>query len=243
MRQMANTKTYFNWSSGKDAALALYYLQKEGKYKVDKLLTSVNEFHNRVAMHGLRSVLLMQQAKAIGLPLTTVHLPEEPSMEDYNHIMETTVQELQNEGYQHCGFGDIFLEDLRAYREAQLKPFGIHAHFPLWKQDTKALLEAFIGLGFKAIVICTKAALLDKSFVGRELDASFINDLPANVDPCGEHGEFHTFCYDGPIFKEPVKFSLGEKVYRAYKAPTDSDMSAETSDMGFWFCDLIPAQD
>ncbi len=233
-------KTYFNWSTGKDAALALYHLQKDGRFTVDKLLTTVNNFHNRVSMHGLRTDLLGLQAKSIGIPLTTVKLPKEPSMEDYNQIMSATVEGLQEEGYTHCGFGDIFLEDLRAYREEQLKPYGIKAHFPLWKRNTKALVEEFIGLGFKAIVICTKATLLDESFVGRALDANFLRDLPSNVDPCGENGEFHTFCYDGPIFKEPIKFKLGEKVFRAYKTPKGADEQKKDSNMGFWFCDLVP---
>ncbi len=233
-------KTYFNWSTGKDAALALYHLQKDGRFTVDKLLTTVNNFHNRVSMHGLRKDLLELQAKSIGIPLVTVKLPKEPSMEDYNHIMSATVEGLQEEGYTRCGFGDIFLEDLRTYREEQLKPYGIKAHFPLWKRNTKALVEEFIGLGFKAIVICTKATLLDESFVGRALDANFLRDLPSNVDPCGENGEFHTFCYDGPIFKEPIKFKLGEKVFRAYKTPKGADEQKKDSNMGFWFCDLVP---
>ena len=230
-------KAYFNWSSGKDASLALYYLQKEGKYQVDKLLTSINAHHDRVSMHGLRRVLLEKQAQSIGLPLTTIELPEEPTMEDYNRIMSSTVETLKAEGYANCGFGDIFLEDLRAYREEQLKVHGISCHFPLWKRDTKEIIAQFIQLGFKAVVICVKSELLDKSFAGREIDQSFVNDLPANVDPCGENGEFHTFCYAGPIFKQPIKFEIGEKVYREYKAP-----EKDKDSLGFWFCDLIPTE-
>ena len=235
-------KTYINWSSGKDAALALYYLQKEGKFKVDKLLTSINTHHNRVSMHGLRRSLLEIQANAIGLPLKTIELPEQPSMEDYNRIMNQVVTQLKSEGYTSCGFGDIFLEDLREYRENQLKPHGIHCQFPLWKKDTANLITEFLGLGFRAKVICSKASLLDASFVGRDIDLDFINDLPSGVDPCGENGEFHTFCYDGPIFTKPVRFKLGEKVYREYKAPKEDDQIHENSKLGFWFCDLLPIQ-
>ncbi len=235
-------KTYFNWSSGKDASLALYYLKKEKKLHIDRLLTSVNVFHNRVSMHGLRRELLEQQAESIGLPLTTIELPEQPTMEEYNSLMVNTVSNLKKEGYDNCAFGDIFLEDLRDYREQQLKPYNITCHFPLWKKDTKALLHDFIGLGFKAILVCIKSELLDKSFVGRDIDESFINDLPDNVDPCGENGEFHTFCYDGPIFSRPIEFEIGEKVYRAYKNPK-SDPETPNKNTGFWFCDLIPIEE
>ena len=233
-------KTYFSWSSGKDAALAFYYLQKEDNYIVEKLITTVNEHYGRVSMHGLRTELLELQAQAIGLPLSTIKLPEQPTMEVYDKIMEDQLQVLQKEGYTHCGFGDIFLEDLRIYREEQLKPFDIQGVFPLWQKDTTQLLKEFINLGFKAVIVCIKSELLEESFVGREIDESFLDDLPSNVDPCGENGEFHTFCYDGPIFKKPIKFAKGEKVFRAYKSPKQDSEEPE-SDMGFWFIDLIPS--
>lgn len=193
-------------------------------------------------MHGLRRELLEQQAKSLRLPLTTIELPEEPSMEEYNQLMTRTVTDLKSQGYTSCAFGDIFLEDLRAYREEQLKPYAIKCHFPLWKKDTKAIINDFIQLGFKAIVVCVKSELLDKSFVGREIDEKFISDLPFNVDPCGENGEFHTFCYDGPIYSEPINFDIGEKVFREYKNPKKESASEENT-IGFWFCDLIPKKD
>ena len=236
-------KTYFNWSSGKDASLALYHMQKEGMYSVAKLITSINARHDRVSMHGLRRELLEQQTKSIGLPVITVELPEEPTMEDYNQIMSRCVIKLKSEGYTHCGYGDIFLEDLRTYREEQLNPFGIMSHFPLWKRDTKEIISEFIKLGFKAIVICVKSDLLDESFVGREIDDSFINDLPQNVDPCGENGEFHTFCYNGPIFTKPVSFDIGEKVFREYRSPEQDDQLKSKDSIGFWFCDLLPIKE
>ena len=225
-------KAYFNWSTGKDSALALYRLREKNNLKIDRLLTTINSHHDRVTMHGLRRELLIRQAEAIGLPLTTIELPEQPSMKEYETIMATTVNELQENGYTDCGFGDIFLEDLRIYREKQLE--GIKCHFPLWKKDTTKLLLEFIELGFKAVVICINGELLDSSFIGRELDHSFLKDLPNNVDPCGENGEFHTFCYDGPIFSKPVTFELGEKILRKYKKP-NGGVNEHT---GYWFIDL-----
>ena len=233
-------KTYFNWSTGKDASLAYYYLQRDEKYQIDKLVTAINTHHDRVSMHGLRRELLIKQAQEIGLPVTTIELPEEPTMEVYNTETERIVTKLKLEGYSHCGFGDIFLDDLRAYREEQLKQFNIKCYFPLWQRDSKELIEEFLNLGFKAIVICIKSELLDTSFIGREIDDNFINDLPENVDPCGENGEFHTFCYDGPIFSNPVKFIIGEKVYREYKNPEKENNPKTNNSMGFWFCDLKP---
>ena len=225
-------KTYFNWSTGKDSALALYYLQQQGNLKVDRLVTAINGHLDRVTMHGLKRELLLKQKDSIGLPLTTIELPEQPSMEQYNVLMAGTVNDLKKEGYKDCGFGDIFLEDLRAYREEQLK--GITCHFPLWKKNTKDLFIEFVELGFKAVVISLNGELLDASFAGRELDLEFLNDLPENVDPCGENGEFHTFCYDGPIFSKPVAFEIGEKVFKQYKKP-NGEINEKT---GYWFVDL-----
>ena len=230
------TKTYFNWSTGKDSAMALYHLLKDDEYQVDQLLTSVNAAHDRVTMHGLRRSLMEKQINALGIPCNTIELPENPHMETYGKLMIEGVQKLKDQGYRTAGFGDIFLEDLREYREKQLRSLDINCVFPLWKRDTKELMEEFIALGFKAIVVCINGQLLDESFVGRELDASFIKDLPDNVDPCGENGEFHTFCYDGPIFQQPVPFEVGEKTYREYPSPNKNEPN-----YGYWFCDLLPA--
>lgn len=233
-------KMYFSWSSGKDASLAFYYLLNEGKYQIDKLLTTVNSHYDRVSMHGLRRELLVAQAKSMGLSLITIELPKEPTMETYNQLMSNAMEQLKIDGYRNCGFGDIFLEDLRQYREEQLNSAGISAHFPLWKRDTKELLADFLALGFKAVTVCVNGELLDENFVGREIDADFIKDLPSNVDPCGENGEFHTFCYDGPIFNQPIKFEIGEKVFKEYALSNNKNHEeGSKKKLGFWFCDLM----
>jgi uncharacterized protein (TIGR00290 family) len=239
---MSIKKTYFNWSTGKDAALALHYLLQDKSFSIEHLLTSVNSHHNRVSMHGLRRELMQKQVETIGLPYSTIELPEQPGMSEYESIMHATVAKLKTEGFTDTAFGDIFLEDLRTYREQQLQPYGITAHFPLWKRNTKELVHEFIDLGFKAITVCIKADLLDVSFVGRIIDHNFIKDLPPDVDPCGENGEFHTFCFDGPVFKQPIPFTIGETIFRKYKAPKEEKDNCFSKDqdrsMGFWFCDL-----
>jgi uncharacterized protein (TIGR00290 family) len=244
---LPNSKTYLNWSSGKDSALALYYLLQDKNYSIEHLLTSINAYHNRVSMHGLRRELLLQQINALGIPYSTIELPEQPSMTEYETLMKKTVLDLQQQGFEYAAFGDIFLEDLRIYREQQLAAFNIKTIFPLWKKDTKQLLNEFIGLGFKAILVCIKADLLDSSFAGRIIDKDFINDLPPDIDVCGENGEFHTFCFDGPIFKEPIQFIIGKKKYREYEAPKNKEdacfLSPQKNNMGFWFCDLLPVND
>lgn len=236
----------FNWSGGKDSSLALYKVLQDPKYNVTQLLTSVNTVHNRISMHGVRRNLLEAQAKEIGLPLGILSLPEQPSMDDYNELWATKMEELKAQGNTHSVFGDIFLEDLKNYRDQQLEKAGFEGVYPIWKKDTKELILEFLELGFKTITVCVKSNLLDESFVGRIIDETFIQDLPENVDPCGENGEFHTFVFDGPIFNKPIPFEVGEKVFRAHNAPQkDEDtcgLANETDPkkMGFWFCDLLP---
>jgi uncharacterized protein (TIGR00290 family) len=236
---LSTNKTYLNWSTGKDSALALYYLLKDKNYQVTHLLTAVNKHHDRVSMHGLRRELMQQQINAIGLSFSTIELPEQPDMMEYNAAMKEAMLLLIAEGFTHAAFGDIFLEDLRVYREQQLTALNLKAVFPIWKSNTKQLIQEFIALGFKAILICVNASKLDQSFAGRLIDEDFINDLPEDVDPCGENGEFHTFCFDGPIFLEPIRFELGAVVYREYDAPKDGDGNGK---LGFWFCDLLCIQ-
>lgn len=244
---MSKIKAYMNWSGGKDSALCLHKIMEEDKYLVKYLLTSVNKAHNRISMHGVRTALLLQQAQAIGIPLKMIELPEQPDMAEYEMEMEKKVKEITNEGIKHTIFGDIFLEDLRKYRESKLLPLGIEAVFPLWKISTKELMNEFLRVGFKAIIVCVNEKYLDKSFCGRIMDQAFVDDLPAGVDVCGENGEYHSFVYDGPIFKTPIPFTKGEIVYREYAKPKDTNtahyntVSAEEKNYGFYFCDLLPA--
>lgn len=196
-------------------------------------------------MHGVREDLLELQAEAIGIPLQKHLLPDQPSMKDYEEHMMKTLGELQQQKYTHSVFGDIFLEDLKIYRENQLAKVGMGGVFPLWKRNSTQLINEFLDLGFKTIVVCLNEKFLDKSFCGRIIDKDFIKDLPQNVDVCGENGEFHTFVFDGPIFKNSIGFKKGETVYRKYEAPkTAADACFTKNDAtqyGFYFCDLLPA--
>lgn len=232
-------KAIFNWSSGKDSALALYTILKEDQFEVTSLLTSINREFQRISMHGVHVSLLERQAESLGFPLLKMEIPAEPSMQDYTEIMTRTMNKIHSQGVTHSVFGDIFLEDLRQYREEQLQSIGMKAIFPLWKRNTADLIHEFLGLGFKTIVTCVNETYLDKSFAGRIIDKDFIKDLPENVDPCGENGEFHTFTFDGPIFKNPVQFEMGELVKKTYPKPK-SDGDTEEGEYAFWFCDLIP---
>lgn len=237
-------KAYFNWSTGKDSSLALYYILKNTEYQVTKLVTTVNKDFERVSMHGLRETLLDAQAERLQLPLQKIYFPAAVSMTTYDTTMKKAIGELAVQGYEYGIFGDIFLEDLRKYREEKLQEVGITGVFPLWKKDTKVLLKELLALGFKAITVCVNAKLLDKSFVGRIVDESFFNDLPDTIDPCGENGEFHTFVFDGPIFSSPINFTIGEKVLKTYtSSEKDEDTCATANsswDTAFWYCDLIP---
>lgn len=231
-------KAIFNWSSGKDSALALYKILQEEKFEITSLLTSINKEFQRISMHGIHVSLLEKQAESLGFPLVKLELPKEPSMEEYRDLMESTMNDFKQQGVTHSVFGDIFLEDLRKYREDQLVAVGMQGVFPLWKTDTKNLIEEFLNLGFKTIVTCVNETYLDKSFAGRIIDKNFIEDLPENVDPCGENGEFHTFTFDGPIFKNPITFEVGEIVKKTYPKPK-SGSDEENGDYVFWFCDLM----
>lgn len=226
-------KAYLNWSSGKDSALSLYRTSKDTKFSVEKLITTISSEYRRVSMHGLREELLQKQAKSIGIPLEVIELPEMSSMSTYDCTMNQLMERLEIAGFRKAIFGDIFLEDLRRYRESKFKTTSIQPVFPLWKEDSRKLMNEFIELGFKAIVVCTNSTYLDDSFCGRVLDNSFVEDLPGNVDPCGENGEFHTFVYDGPIFKYPVSFDIGQKVRKTYQPSGNDDDCFEDDDKGW----------
>ncbi len=233
------SKAIFNWSSGKDSALALYkIIEEEDQFEITSLLTSVNKEFQRISMHGVHVSLLEKQAESLGFPLIKMELPKEPTMEEYREIMAKTMNEIKSGDVTHSIFGDIFLEDLKKYREEQLSEIGMKAVFPLWKRNTTELIHEFLDLGFKTIVTCVNETYLDKTFAGRIIDKDFIKDLPENVDPCGENGEFHTFTFDGPIFKSRVDFEIGEIVKKTYPRPK-TDEESEDGEYVFWFCDLV----
>jgi uncharacterized protein (TIGR00290 family) len=223
---------FINWSSGKDACFALWTIRQQGIYNIRYLFTTLSAGFQRVSMHGVREALLDEQARQIGIPLKKAFLPENASMEDYNRLMQQQMEEMLQEHITHAVFGDIFLEDLRQYREAQLSQIGMQGVFPIWQLDSAELLRQIIQAGFKAIVVCVNARYLDASFAGRVIDEQFLADLPPGVDPCGENGEFHTFVFDGPLFKAPVSFTPGETVERTY--------SAGNWDNRFFFKELLP---
>jgi uncharacterized protein (TIGR00290 family) len=230
-------KCIFCWSGGKDSALALYKVLHADIYEVVALLTTLNAPFKRVSIHGVREELLEQQAESIGLPLIKMYVSQGTNSE-YESEMESVLLKYKVRGVTKVIFGDIFLEDLRKYRENNLLKVGLVAEFPLWKRDTKELIEEFLGLDFKTIVCCVNDFYLNENDVGKEIDFEFIKKLPQLVDPCGENGEYHSFCYSGPIFKKQIDFSLGEKVYK----PLAENVSEEknVSPKGFWYIDLIP---
>jgi len=234
---MSTEPILFCWSGGKDSAMALHTLLQQKHFRVVALLTTVTEGRvpgfvlanpgstdDRIAMHGVRRELLQRQAESIGLPLHEVRIPPQCVNPVYEARMEEALRYFYGQGIRKVAFGDIFLEDLRAYREKNLARIGMTALFPIWKRDTRELIRSFHAAKFRAIAACINPKVLDRSFAGRELDASFFRDLPPNVDPCGENGEFHTFVFDGPIFQSPIPIRTGEIVNRD----------------GFVFCDLLP---
>ena len=238
-----NKKAYLNWSSGKDALMAWHHILQDGNYDIQKLVTTVNKDFKRVSMHGVAIELLEAQAVSLQLPLHQIALSGNVSLQTYNETMQKHTRQLIDEGFTEAVFGDIFLEDLKNYREKELRKIGLNAIFPLWKKDTTTLAQEFINLGYKAIVVCTSAKELDASFCGREFTHDFLQDLPEGVDPCGENGEFHTFVYDGPLFEQPVRFEKGEKIMRSYKPSNkneeDDCFKGQTYwDNQFWYQDL-----
>jgi uncharacterized protein (TIGR00290 family) len=214
----------FCWSGGKDSAMALHTLLRQKQFRIVSLLTTVTETYDRIAMHGVRRELLKRQAESIGLPLHEVFIPPQCVNPIYEARMEEALRLFYNQDVRQVAFGDIFLEDLRAYREKNLARIGMTALFPIWKRNTHELIRFFHEQNFRAIAACVDSKVLAPSFAGRELDESFFRDLPPRADPCGENGEFHTFVFDGPIFQSPIAIRTGEIVNRD----------------GFVFCDLLP---
>lgn len=206
--------------------LALYELMRGGSTQIEALLTTITEDDERIAMHGVRRELLLQQARSIGYPLHEVPIPPNCNNDEYEKRMQKALEKYRESEIEYFAFGDLFLEDIRAYREHFLKRIGMKGIFPLWKRNTAELARQFIQSGFRAVIVCVDTETLAKEFAGRELNQEFLNALPQNVDPCGENGEFHTFVYDGPTFSEPVRIELGQKSLRHGR---------------FYYCDLLPA--
>lgn len=243
---MKKHKTFLNWSGGKDAMFALHQMKENTGFAIKKLLTTFNQKNNRVNMHGVHLELMKKQAENLEIPLQPVFLKPQISLAEYNKLMNTHLEELKKENYTHAMFGDILLKDLREHREKQLGEINIKAVFPLWKKDTAKLIQDFIETGYQAIIVSTNDKYLDSSFCGRILDESFLEDLPKNVDPCGENGEFHTFVFDGPLFKKPVNFEVHKIVEKKY-APSSKEDSEDKDcykqpaswDIKFHFADLV----
>jgi len=211
------------WSGGKDSTLALQAVLRDPALEVVALLTTVTDGYERISMHGVRCALLEEQARALALPLEEVRIPIQASNELYEAAMAEALRRYQARGVSRVVFGDLFLADIRQYRERQLANLGMQGIFPLWLQDTVGLARRFLDEGFRAILVCIDPKQLPAFFCGREFDWMLLADLPVTIDPCGENGEFHTFVYDGPIFRRPVAIMKGDVVNRD----------------GFWFCDLL----
>jgi uncharacterized protein (TIGR00290 family) len=221
----ARPKTWLAWSSGKDSAWALHVARQRGEFDVVALLTTVNQRHSRVAMHAVRESLVEMQAAAAGLPLIKVPIPSPCTNEIYEQAMGAAMARARAEGVWHVIFGDLFLEDIRAYREKQLAACNMTPVFPLWGRNTRELAEEMIAHGMSAYLTCVDPRKLDRSFAGRKFDAELLNALPPDVDPCGENGEFHTFANAGPMFKGAIPVTAGEIVERD----------------GFVFADFLPS--
>jgi uncharacterized protein (TIGR00290 family) len=218
-------KAILSWSGGKDSALALFELAKTKEYEITALLTTLTRDYDRVSMHGVRRILLEQQAESIGIPLEKVFIPQNGSSREYESRMRKVLEKYLTAGVGAVVFGDIFLEDVRRYREDNLSSIGMRAVFPLWKRDTAKLARQLINSGFKAVITCVDSGALDKMFVGRVFDEELVSELPPRVDPCGENGEFHCFVYDGPIFRQAIPITGGQVVLRGKR---------------FYYRDLIP---
>ena len=221
---IGNTTVLLSWSGGKDSCIALYEIQRMQDYRVAALLTTLTRDYDRISMHGVRRELLEKQASSLGLPLHQIFISKDATNEEYELKMGEAFSVYREQGIVSIVFGDLFLEDIRTYREQFLARHNMRGLFPVWKRETSKFIEEFIALGFRAVVTCVDSQILDRSFAGRIIDEAFVSTLPHDVDPCGENGEFHTFVFDGPNFSRPVRFAIGEAVLRG----------------SFWFRDLLP---
>ena len=220
---MSSRPVALSWSGGKDSALALHYLLMDPAVDVRTLVTTVTDEYDRVSMHGVRTALVREQAAVLGLPLREVRIPPSATNERYEHAMRDALRAERDAGVEAVAFGDLFLADVRAYRERLVADAGLDAAFPIWGRPTASLARAFVRDGFRAVLVCVDPRQIDVSHCGAEFDDGLLAKLPETADPCGENGEFHTFVYDGPMFSRPIDTQRGEVVERG----------------GFVFCDLL----
>ncbi|SDM57891.1 MJ0570-related uncharacterized domain-containing protein [Daejeonella rubra] len=228
-------KVVLFWSAGKDSAMALHKIQNDENFELLALVTTLNEEYKRVSMHGIPEVILDRQCEALGIPLIKMWVPNQAANDSYEHAFLELCGDLKKKGVEVLAFGDIHLEDLRKYREELVNRGGLKASFPLWEIPTVELMNNFIANGFKAITCCINTGVLSEDWIGRQLDRKFLEDLPEGVDPCGENGEYHTFCFAGPVFKDSIPYQTGELVFKPLKIET----AKGESESGFLFLDII----
>ena len=231
---MENSNAALFWSGGKDSAFALWNLQNENQLDIKYLITTINRNFNRVSMHGLREEIIERQVKETGYPLLKMYV-EGGSNEDYEASLSGIIEKLKKEGINKIVFGDIFLDDLRNYRDNILQSFGVKGIYPLWKMDTANLLTEMNIAGFRTVICCVNAAVLDENFAGKELGV-ISSLMPERIDPCGENGEFHTFCFEGPVFHKKIPFSLGEKIFKPIEMKQGNGVKTKA---GYWFIDIV----
>lgn len=228
-------KAVFNWSGGKDSALALHKVLQEKEYEVVSLLTTVSSETQRSTLHGIPVSLLQKQANSLGIPLHVAYTTPRGDVADYEKLMEKAVNDFKAMGVGYFIFGDIFLGEIKAYREKQLNPYGIEVVEPLWGKTSEEVMDEFVASGLKTIIVVTMADILDDTFIGRHLDQSLVDDLPQGMDICGENGEYHTFCYDGAMFRYPVPYVLGEPEKKSFPVKFDD---GTVKDFSYWFANL-----
>jgi uncharacterized protein (TIGR00290 family) len=225
-KRASKEQVLLSWSGGKDSAMVAYHLLASQKYEIAALLTTVTEDFDRISMHGVRRELLQRQAESLRIPLQAVLIPKECSNEIYETRLRASLVGFKAQGISRIAFGDLYLADVKHYRDRLLAEVGMSGLYPLWLRDTDELVRTFIGLGFKAILSCVDTQAISASFAGREIDLQLLHDLPQSADPCGENGEYHSFVYAGPILSEPISCKAGECVMRTPR---------------FNYCDILPA--
>jgi uncharacterized protein (TIGR00290 family) len=231
-------KIALSWSGGKDACLALHYLTLSREYEIEHLHTVIGEETNRVGMHGIKKELIEAQANSLNLPLKISYLPSDKSNKSYEQVMREYAGYCKSKDIDTIAFGDIFLEDLKKYREEKMAEVGMKCLFPLWKKSTKDVIQKFLDLGYKTKICAGDASKINREIVGNTINQSLLKQLPEDVDPCGENGEFHTFVYDGPLFQTPIKVNLNSLHSHFYEYQIDEDGEIKTAKSEFYFAEF-----